>query len=114
MKIAIPTSDKKTVFSKTGKTKEFAICEIIDGSYEFVEFRNNPYQADGDSHSEEHKHKALLELLKDCDALLVQATGELLRAELWDANMPIYKTNEEDLKEAITLFTLNMVGHKRI
>ena len=114
MKIAIPTSDRVNVFPRTGRAKEFAICEIIEGSYEFVEFRKNPFQADGDSHSEEHMHKALLELLDDCNALLVQATGEHLRAELWDANFPIYKTSEVDLKEAITLFTLNMVGHKRI
>lgn len=115
MKIAIPTSDRINVFLRTGRAKEFAICEIIDGSYEFVEFRENPHQHIDDSqHQEEHNHKEILELLKDCNALLAKAAGTHFRADFIEANIPIYKTDEEDLKEAMTCFTLNMVGHKRI
>jgi len=115
MKIAIPTSDRITLFKRTGRTNEFAICEIIDGSYEFVEFRANPHQhMDENEEHLDHNHKDILESLRDCDALLVWTVGKNFKRDFDEAKFPIYKTTQEDLKEAISEFASNMLGHVRI
>jgi len=115
MKIAIPTSDRIHLFKRTGRTNEFAICEIVDGSYEFLEFRANPHQhKDEKEDHHDHNHKDILESLKDCDALLVWTVGKNFKKDFDDANFPIYKTNQENLKEAISVFASNMLGHIRV
>ena len=115
MKIAIPTSDRVNLYKRTGRTTEFAICEIVDGCYEFVEFRKNPHQHD--EHNEEehhHNHKDILEALSDCDALLVWTIGPNFKRDFDEAKFPIYKTNQEDLKEVISVFAMDMLGHVRL
>lgn len=115
MKVAIPTSDKITVFKRTGHAKEFAICDIKDGFYEFIEFRENPHKHDlEDEKGHEHNHKDILEALKDCNALLVWAAGLHFRNDFHDANIPLYKTHEENLKEAIMQFSSDLLGHERL
>lgn len=115
MKIAIPTSDRLTVFKRSGRTKEFAICEIENGSWDFLEFRINPHQHEEHNHdNQEHNHQDILQALKDCDALLVWAVGPHFKEDFDAANIPIYKTKEEDLKEAISRFATDMLSHQRI
>lgn len=115
MKIAIPTSDRITLYKKTGRTKEFAICQIVDGSYEFLEFRPNPHQHEDEiEEKHDHNHKDILNSLKDCDALLVWTVGKNFKRDFDEAKFPIYKTTQEDLKEAITVFASNMLGHVRL
>lgn len=116
MKIAIPTSDRIKLFKRTGKASEFAICEIVDGSYEFIEFRTNPHQhhEHGEHKNHDHNHKDLVEALNDCDALLVHMVGDQFKADFNEAGIPIYKTTQEDLKEVISVFASNMLGHVRL
>lgn len=113
MKIAIPSSDRNKLTKRTGRASEFAICDIIDGSYEFVEFRKNPHEhhEHGDH---EHNHQDLVDILKDCDAILVQMVGESFKADFNNAGIPIYQTTQENLKEAISVFASNMLGHIRL
>lgn len=115
MKIAIPTSDRITLFKRTGRTREFAICQIVEGSYEFLEFRTNPHQHEDEKEEQhDHSHKDILESLKDCDAMLVWAVGNNFKRDFDEANFPIYKTTQEDLKEAISVFASNMLSHVRL
>lgn len=114
MKVAIPTSDRINVYKRTGHTKEFAICEITDGSYEFIEFRTNPPHEHEEAGEENHGHEEVVALLNDCDALLVLMAGKHFKQDFEKANIPIYKTNENDLKEAISNFAFNMLGHSRL
>jgi predicted Fe-Mo cluster-binding NifX family protein len=113
MKIALPTSDRLTVFKRTGRTTEFAIFEIVDGSYEFVEFRANPHtnHTHGDH---EHHHKDVVAILNDCDALLVSKVGDAFKNDFNQAGISIYKTNQEKLKDAVSVFTWNMLDHVRL
>lgn len=113
MKIAIPTSDRVKLYNKTGRTTEFAICELVDGSYEFLEFRKNPHKH-GDHGDREHSHKEIVDALKDCDALLVWEVGKYFKKDFDEAGIPIYKTNQEDLKEAISVFALDILSHVRL
>ncbi len=115
MKIAIPTSDRIKIYKRTGRTTEFAICKIVDGSYEFIEFRTNPHQHEEQTdQANDHSHKDILETLSDCDALLAWTVGAKLKNDFEEAQFPIYKTTQEDLKEVISVFARNMLGHVRI
>jgi predicted Fe-Mo cluster-binding NifX family protein len=115
MKIAIPTSDRLTVFKRTGHAKEFAICNIKDGFSEFIEFRQNPYKHDfEETPGHDHNYLDILEAIKDCDALLVWAVGPRFRNDFHDANIPLYRTLEEDLNEAIMRFSGDLLSHERL
>jgi len=115
MKIAIPTSDRKILFKRTGQTKEFAIYSVSQGSYEFLEFRKNPHDHDHEEKKDHmHSHKEILETLDDCDAILVFTTGAHFRKDFDAANMPMYRTKESKLDSVIDTFTKDMLRHKRI
>lgn len=113
MKIAIPTSDRVKIDKRTGRATEFAICELVDGSYEFVEFRTNPHEHNH-SEGEEHSHNKVVDKLKDCDALLVAHVGTHFKTGFDALEMPIYRTEEEELKEAISRFSADILSHERL
>ena len=117
MRIAIPTTDRVTLFNRTGRTKEFAIYNIDNGSYDFIEFRENPHKHEEDEEDEnhhDHSHSDVVKVLKDCDALLVKTVGQHFRKDLDKAGIPLYQTKQTELKEIITLFSLDMLSHKRL
>lgn len=117
MRIAIPTTDRETLFNRTGRAKEFIIYDIINGSIDFLEFRENPHKhhehVDGEEHKD-HSHKDLVDLLKDCDAILVHMVGQHFKSDFDDADIPIYKTKETGLLSVIRTFSNDMLRHKRI
>ena len=84
MKIAIPTSDRKMIFDRTGQTPLFAIVTVDQLNITHIEYRPNPpHEHSGSKHSGgEHSHTELITLLNDCDLLLVRKIGEYLKAEL--------------------------------
>ncbi|NOR86271.1 MAG: hypothetical protein GQ527_01540 [Bacteroidales bacterium] len=116
MRIAIPTSDRINLFKRTGRTKEFAIYDVNNGGFEFVEYRENPHQHH--EHEEEqdhnHSHSDVLVTLKDCDALLVHTAGPHFRKDFDEANIPLYQSKQTVLKEVISLFATDILRHKRI
>ena len=116
MRIAIPTSDRETLFNRTGRAKEFAIYDMSDGSYEFVEFRENPHKHEDHEESEhhDHSHGDVVEVLKDCDALLVKTAGQHFRKDFDKAEIPLYQTKQTVLKEIISLFSLDMLSHRHL
>ena len=117
MKIGIPTTDRENLVTRTGRAKEFAIYEVNNGSYDFIEFRTNPHKHHDHENGEQehdHSHQDVLEALKDCDALLVHAAGPHFRKDFDDANIPLYKTKETKLVEVIRVFAHDMLRHKRI
>jgi predicted Fe-Mo cluster-binding NifX family protein len=113
MIIAIPTSDRNTVFTKTGKAKEFALFKVIDGSFESMGFRENPYKHE-DSKNHERLLLQVVDTLNDCSALLVKGAGYSLVKEFQELNIPIYKTNETQVKEAISAFAFDILHHEHI
>ena len=116
MRIAIPTSDRETLFNRTGRAKEFAIYDMSDGSFEFVEFRENPHKhkdhEEGEHH--DHSHGDVVEVLKDCKALLVKTAGQHFRKDFDEAEIPLYQTKQTVLKEIISLFSLDMLSHRHL
>ncbi len=118
MRIAIPTTDRINLLSRTGNAKEFAIYDLENGSFNFIEFRENPHSNDdheeGDHHHHDHSHDSVVDSLKDCDALLVKTAGQHFRKDFDKADIPLYQTKQTVLNEVIALFATDMLRHKRI
>ncbi len=116
MRIAIPTTDRINLFNRTGRAKEFAIYDVKNGSFDFIEFRENPHTHDDheDDEHHDHSHDNVVDSLKDCDALLVKSVGQHFRKDFDKAEIPIYQTKQTVLNEVIALFSTDMLRHKRI
>lgn len=119
MKIAIPTSDRKTIFERTGRAKEFAIYILENGTYKFIEFIENPHKhedleaADVDE-QRDHTHEDIVEALQGCDALLVKMAGKYFRQDFANANISLFIAKDDDLEEAINVFVKDFLSHKHL
>jgi predicted Fe-Mo cluster-binding NifX family protein len=98
MKIAIPTSDQVKVFERTGHAPFFAVATIEELNVTHIEFITNPphKHTDGD-----HSHREIVDLLKDCDLLLVKKIGKHLRAALDSAGIEYRIIKSEMIGEAL-------------
>ena len=56
MKIAIPTNDRKTIAAHTGKCKEFAFFEIVDGKLVSENFEENLHSHHHENGCCSHNH----------------------------------------------------------
>ncbi|MDR2707026.1 MAG: hypothetical protein LBC02_14730, partial [Planctomycetaceae bacterium] len=68
-RIAISTSDGKTIHQHFGRTKEFHIVSINENSYDYVETRTVEPCCNRFEHHEQSFDK-ILEILSDCDAIV--------------------------------------------
>lgn len=114
MKIAIPTTDQINIAPRTGRASKFAIYSLLNGTYELIGYRDNPHQHLHNLENKQHNHQDIIDLLKDCDALLVWAVGPQFQKDFSSTNIPIYKTEEGIIKEAINRFSYDMISHKRL
>jgi predicted Fe-Mo cluster-binding NifX family protein len=100
IKIAIPTSDKTSVHQRTGQATFFAVATIQDNSISHLEFRlNPPHIHNEDDH--QHSHHQIIQLLEDCNVLLVKHIGKYMRHALDEAGLEYEKTSEESIGDAI-------------
>jgi len=116
MRIAIPTSDRTNLFKRTGRAKEFAIFDVDNGSYELIEYRENPHKHhdEEEEHHHDHSHGDVVNVLIDCDGLLVHTAGANFRKDFDKADIPLYQTKQSLLSEVINLFATDMLRHKRL
>jgi len=98
MKIALPTSDRILIFERTGQTPLFAIVTIDQLNITHIEYRiNPPHEHSGG----EHSHTEMVELLKDCDLLLVRKIGKHLKSDLDAAGIKYEFTTADQIGGAI-------------
>jgi len=116
MRIAIPTSNRTELFKRTGRTKEFAIFDVENGSSTLVEYRANPHkhEEEEDKGHHEHSHADIVQVLIDCDALLVHTAGSNFRKDFDEADIPLFQTKQSLLLDVINIFASDMLRHKRI
>ena len=116
MRIAIPTSDRTELFKRTGRAKEFAIFDVENGSSSLVEYRENSHKHEEGVTDEnhEHSHADVVQLLIDCDALLVHTVGPHFRKAFDEADIPMFQTKQTLLLDVINIFATDMLRHKRI
>jgi predicted Fe-Mo cluster-binding NifX family protein len=98
MKIAVPTADRINIYKRTGQTPLFAIVTINEANITKIEYRENPPHKHTE---EEHNHAGLVELVADCDLILMRNVGKHLKAELDAAGMKIRMTSQQSIGEAI-------------
>lgn len=98
MKIALPTKDKVTIFKRTGQAPLFAVATIQNNNITNIEFRVAPEH----KHTEgQHSHAGLINLISDCDLILVTMIGKHLRAECESAGIKIKTANTEIISDAL-------------
>ncbi|MCF8365613.1 MAG: hypothetical protein K9H16_07525 [Bacteroidales bacterium] len=98
MKIAIPTSDRIMIFERTGQSPLFAIVTLEDLNITHIEYRVNPPH----THTgKEHSHPELVNLLHDCDLLLVRKLGKHLKNDLEAAGLKFQITVADQIGSAI-------------
>ncbi|BDZ71217.1 NifB/NifX family molybdenum-iron cluster-binding protein [Methanobacterium petrolearium] len=79
VKVAVASNDGKYVNQHFGKADRFMIIELKDnGKYDFIEIRQTAPRCGG---SPELKEKTI-DLISDCDVLLVSQIGEGARKKL--------------------------------
>jgi len=98
MIIAIPTSDRIMIFDRTGQAPIFAIVTVDQLNITHIEYRlNPPHEHSGGQHS----HGEIVELLTDCDLLLVRKIGKHLKNDLDAAGIKYQITTADQVGSAI-------------
>lgn len=98
MKIAIPTSDRIEIFERTGQTPLFAVVTIENLNITHIEYRvNPPHKHTGEAHS----HNEIVELLHDCDLLLLKKIGKHLKHDLELAGLKYKITAANEIGSAV-------------
>lgn len=107
MKIAIPSSDGKTISFHIGKAKGFLIFEIEDKKIKGKEYRPNTSPCrcgESKGESETEHHKAILEILKDCKAIISCGMGKRIYNDLKKAGIELFIIEETDVDKVLELF----------
>ncbi len=92
-KIAIATSDGVTVNEHFGHAKFFRVFELTDTGYTFLEVRDAVAACQHQLGHDTTRFDKIIELLSDCDALLVQKIGEGAAAYLISKNVRVFEVS---------------------
>jgi len=98
MKIALPTSDRILIFERTGQTPLFAIVTIDQLNVTHIEYRINPPH---EHSNREHSHSEIVNLLHDCDLVLLRKIGKHLKSDLDAAGIKYEITSADQIGSAI-------------
>ncbi len=134
MKIAIPSTDNKSVFGHFGKAKGFTICEIednkvvdrkhIDNTFtghaqeknhakeEHHEAHGLQYDGGHEHHHHEgghehhggHSHEGIFKAIGDCDVVIAGGMGRRLYNEFLERNIKVFVTKETSIDRALEVF----------
>ena len=99
MKIAVPTSDKITIADRTGRAPLFAVATVEESNITHIEYRESP----GHHHTAggEHSHRDLVEMIADCNLVLVKNIGSHLKADLDAAGIEYQRVAIDKIGDAI-------------
>ncbi|MCL6465883.1 MAG: iron-molybdenum cofactor biosynthesis protein [candidate division WOR-3 bacterium] len=104
-RITVATDDGKNIAQHFGRSRMFVICEIEDSGYRRCAVRANEFtgHSRGECGKEKHhSHSAIVEALKDCDAVICRGMGQRAIADLVAAGIkPLFVTRETDVEGAV-------------
>lgn len=92
-RIAIATSDGQTVNEHFGHAKFFRIYDTSDSSYEYKELRDAVAACQHTLGHDVTRFDRIIELLSDCDALLVERIGAGAAAYLIEKNVRVFEVS---------------------
>jgi len=110
MRMAFPTNDKINIFKRTGRANAFLILDVGTDAISEIDYRLNKHshknhlQDEGNSH--DHSHDELVKSLSDCAFIVVNVIGKQLLADITNAGIVVFKTEEENIKNAIAGFNV--------
>ncbi len=134
MKVAIPTSDKKTIYGHTGHADYFMVVTIENGTITNNEFRDNPHvnhenhgnhpdHEPGDHehnhehhhhhnhmHGDENAHDTMIKSIEDCKYFVVKHVGRRCAPSLkkFDVRPVLIKGQGDILIDDILVEVLKM------
>ena len=134
MKVAIPTTDKQTIYGHTGHADYFLVVTIEDGKITDKEFRHNPHsdkEGHGQHpdhepghhnldhhnhdhhnhmHGDENAHDTMIKSIEDCKYFVVKHVGRRCAPSLkkFDVKPVLIKGHGEILIDDILVEVLKM------
>ena len=96
MKIVIPSNDKKTIFERTGRAHYFAVVTVESTQIKNIDYREAP---EHDHAHHNHSNKELVDLLIDCNLLIVRKIGNQLKQDLADAGLAFELTKSNTIEK---------------
>ena len=106
MKIAIPTDDEKTISQHFGRASGFVVLTVDNGRIAERQTRRRENGCEGREHGTEHEHGghncgALVEMISDCEVVLVSQMGGGLYRRLQAAGIRTVFTELASIDEAV-------------
>lgn len=103
MKVAIASDDQSTISAHFGRTRGFLIYEVEGQDISKPEFRLNTFTAHkhGEHGPGGGKHKAILEALADCQAVISRGMGQRIYNDLLSADIQPFIVTERSADAAI-------------
>ena len=92
-KVAVATSDGFAVNEHFGHAKFFRVFELGESEYTFLEVRDAVAVCQHQLGHDTTRFDKIIELLSDCDALLVQKIGEGAAAYLIQKNVRVFEVS---------------------
>jgi len=92
-RLAVATSDGFTVNEHFGHAKFFRVYDINQSAYDFIEVRDAVAACQHRLGHDTTRFDKIIELLSDCDALLVQKIGEGAAAYLIAKNVRVFEVS---------------------
>ena len=92
-RLAVATSDGFTVNEHFGHAKFFRVYDINQSGYDFIEVRDAVAACQHRLGHDTTRFDKIIELLSDCDALLVQKIGEGAAAYLIERGVRVFEVS---------------------
>ncbi|CDG64250.1 hypothetical protein MBMB1_0131 [Methanobacterium sp. MB1] len=107
MKIAVASSDGKTVNQHFGQACHFLIFQIGKKGLEFIELREKSKKP---VYDHEYRWKRGLDVIKDCKVIFCRRIGEEPRKELEELGIEVVESKKETIPCAITQYLTLMIN----
>ncbi len=108
MKIAIPTDDWETISTHLRYSKGFAIFELEGNKIKSQEFRTNrftvPVKGVKDDIHKSEKNTFTLNILNDCDVVILFLSDGRLIADLTKKGIEIVFTEEQSVENTLNAY----------
>lgn len=111
MKIAVASSDGKTVDQHFGQACHFLIFQMGNEGLKFLEMREKSKKP---VYDHEYRWKRGLDLLKDCRVIFCRRIGDEPRQELQELGIEVVESKKETIPIAVTQYLTKMINEIRL
>jgi predicted Fe-Mo cluster-binding NifX family protein len=111
MKIAVASSDGKTVDQHFGQACHFLIFQMGKEGLKFLELREKSKKP---AYDHEYRWKRSLDILKDCKVIFCRRIGDEPRQELQKLGIEVVESKKETIPIAVTHYLTNMINEIRL